>query len=178
MCPSKVNKSSIFAKTVFIVQFRLNVLLFVVLVFGFFCLVFFFFYRLSRVISKLCPLITHVLHDGIMVSPIGILCVFVVLFPKSLCVLLYHCFVFVSLVSLWLGWWKLVRQETQRKGFTWVKLCWRMASFTMVGSPFFSSHSDLFNRLFTVTYLKPNLPRCNLLVLLDVERASACLCLI
>lgn len=46
------------------------------------------------------------------------------------------CFIFFPLcaVNSCPGSWKLVRQETQKKGFTWVKLCWRTASSTTVGS--------------------------------------------
>lgn len=48
-------------------------------------------------------------------------------------VFLCQCCVFCP-VSLCLGWWKSARRATQRKGFTWVKHCWRMASCTMVSS--------------------------------------------
>lgn len=138
---------------------------------------FFPIYRLLRVNSKPPPLITHILIYGVMGPPVGILCTFVVLSLREY-VCYYTGVVFcVSPVSLCLGWWKSVRRATQRKGFTWVKLCWRMASSTMV-----SSHYFLLPLLplgpalssFPVPYLKPNLSQSNLLC---AARCIACNCL-
>lgn len=120
----------------------------------------------SGVKSKLSPLITHFLLYGVMGFPMEILCVSCVV-PEWECACYYSNVVFcVSPVSLCLGWWKSVRQATQRKGFTWVRLCWRMASSTMV-----SSHSYLHSlrplrpavSSFAVPDLTPNLPQLNLL---------------
>lgn len=91
-------------------------------------------YRLLRVNSKLSPLNTRSLFYSDRISPSGIFFTFVV-FSLSENVCYYVSVAFcVSPVSLCLGWWTLVRQATQRKGFTWVKLCWRMESSTMVSS--------------------------------------------
>lgn len=92
-------------------------------------------------------------------------------FPLGFCVLsffglwVHQCVVMsmfcclFSLVSLFLGWWKLVRRATQRKGFTWVKLCWRMASSTMV-SFFFLSFSPSF-RILCSSRFRHNLSKSN-----------------
>lgn len=79
------------------------------------------------------------------------------------------------LVSLCPGWWKLVKRATQRKGFTWAKLCWRTASSTTVSvsvllllplRPVLSSSA--------VPHIKSNLPQYNLLC---AAQCRACKCL-